>query len=117
MEFTPPRRKQIVVTKCTVLLSTVASNGGRCKTARNDGAKILFQFYGGVEPSSSINDGLLDLSEAANYLRISNRARRDLCKRRAVAYAKINYRTWRFRRADLDRYLNRSTVQAKEVYA
>jgi excisionase family DNA binding protein len=63
--------------------------------------------------SSSNSDGLLDLTEAAKYLKISNRALRDLCKRRLVSYAKINYRNWRFRKSDLDRYLSKRTVVAR----
>jgi hypothetical protein len=40
-----------------------------------------------VKGISSFNtDGLLDLTEAANYLKISNRALRELCRRRLVSY-------------------------------
>jgi excisionase family DNA binding protein len=70
-----------------------------------------------VETSSTITAGLLDLTEAANYLGISNRALRDLCKRRAVTYAKIDYRNWRFRVRDLEAYLERIRIKAKAVYA
>jgi excisionase family DNA binding protein len=62
-------------------------------------------------------DGLLDLTEAGDYLRISNRALRDLCKRRAVSYVRLDRLNWRFRRSALDAYLDRMTVRAKEVYA
>jgi excisionase family DNA binding protein len=66
---------------------------------------------------TSNNDGLLDLIEAAKYLKISNRALRDLCKRRAVTYVRLDRLNWRFRRSALDAYLDRLTVKAKEVYA
>ena len=69
-----------------------------------------------METSSTITAGLLDLTEAANYLGISNRALRDLCKRRAVTYAKIDYRNWRFRVCDLEAYLERIRVKAKAAY-
>jgi excisionase family DNA binding protein len=65
------------------------------------------------DTSSSNSDGLLDLTEAANYLKISNRALRDLCRRRLVSYAKINYRNWRFRKGDLDAYLAKRRVVAR----
>ena len=57
-------------------------------------------------------DGLLDLTEAAAYLKISNRALR-VCKRRLVSYAKINYRNWRLRKSDLDTYLAKRRVVAR----
>jgi excisionase family DNA binding protein len=63
--------------------------------------------------SSSNSDGLLDLTEAAKYLKISNRTLRDLCHRRAVSYSKINYRNWRFRKSDLDAYLAKRRVMAR----
>jgi excisionase family DNA binding protein len=62
-------------------------------------------------------DGLLDLTEAANYLKISNRALRDICKRKGISYARIDYRNFRFRIADLEAFLDRITVRAKSVYA
>jgi excisionase family DNA binding protein len=65
------------------------------------------------DTSSSNSDGLLDLTEAANYLKISNRTLRDLCKRRLVSCAKINYRNWRFRKSDLDMYLAKRKVVAR----
>jgi hypothetical protein len=63
------------------------------------------------------NSGLRDLTGAANYLGISNRALRDLCKRRAVTYAKIDYRNRRFQVCDLEEYLERIRIKAKAVYA
>jgi excisionase family DNA binding protein len=63
--------------------------------------------------SSSNGDELLDLSAAAKYLKISNRVLRDLCKRRLVSYARINYRNWRFRKSDLDAYLAKRRVMAR----
>ena len=62
-------------------------------------------------------NGLFDLTEAAKYLKISNRALRDLCKRQAVTYIRLDRYNWRFRISDLETYLVRRTVQAKVVYA
>jgi excisionase family DNA binding protein len=62
-------------------------------------------------------NGLFDLTEAAEYLKISNRALRDLCKRKAITYIRLDRYNWRFRILDLETYLVRRTVQAKAVYA
>jgi len=62
-------------------------------------------------------NGLFDLTEAAEYLKISNRALRDLCKRKAITYIRLDRYNWRFRISDLETYLVRRTVQAKAVYA
>jgi hypothetical protein len=42
--------------------------------------------------------------------------RRDLCKRRAVTYIRLDRLNWRFRRSALDDYLDDLTVKAKGVY-
>lgn len=62
-------------------------------------------------------NGLFDLTEAAEYLKISNRALRDLCKRKAITYIRLDRYNWRFRISDLETYLVRGTVRAKAVYA
>jgi excisionase family DNA binding protein len=64
-----------------------------------------------------INDGLLGIDEAAGYLKISRRALRELCLRRQIRHAKPTYRTWIFRREDLDEYLNRIAIRTKAVYS
>jgi excisionase family DNA binding protein len=57
----------------------------------------------------------MTLVEAAAFLKIPVRSLRDLCKRKRVSHARLNYRTYRFRRSDLETYLNRRTVPAKGV--
>jgi excisionase family DNA binding protein len=64
----------------------------------------------------SVENGLLSLEEAAEYLKVSRRNMRELCLRRKIRFAKPNYRTWIFRRSDLDEYLNRIAFNAKGVY-
>jgi excisionase family DNA binding protein len=63
----------------------------------------------------SLSDSPLTLIEAAAYLKLPVRSLRDLCKRKRVSHARLNYRTYRFRKADLEIYLNRRTIQAKGV--
>jgi excisionase family DNA binding protein len=65
----------------------------------------------------SINEGLLGLDEAAEYLGVTRRFLRELCLRKKIRFAKPNYRTWAFRRADLDAYHDRIAINAKAVYA
>jgi excisionase family DNA binding protein len=55
----------------------------------------------------------LTLAEAAAYLKVPVRTLRELCKRKRVSHARLNYRTYRFRLDDLDAYLNRRTIPAK----
>lgn len=64
----------------------------------------------------SIDSGLLGLNEAAEYLRVSRRFLRELYLRKKIRGAKPNYRTWVFRKADLDAYLDRITINPKGVY-
>ena len=61
-------------------------------------------------------NGLLDLTEAAKYLKISNRSLRDLYHRRAITYTRIDRLNWRFKIEDLENYLTRRTVRAKTLY-
>jgi excisionase family DNA binding protein len=65
----------------------------------------------------SIANGLLGIDEAAEYLGLTRRFLRELCLRRKIRFAKPNYRTWVFKRSDLDAYLNRISINAKGVYS
>jgi excisionase family DNA binding protein len=72
-----------------------------------------------MSPLQNIQDNedpLIDLTGAANYLKISNRALRDLCRRRVITHVRLDRLNWRFRRSALDAYLNRLTFKAKSVY-
>jgi excisionase family DNA binding protein len=66
---------------------------------------------------TSVNNGLLGINEAAEYLGVTRRFLRELYLRKKIRGAKPNYRTWIFRKADLDAYLDRITVNPKGVYA
>jgi excisionase family DNA binding protein len=57
-----------------------------------------------------VTDDLLTLGEAVRLLRISNRALRDLCRRRGIAHVRINRTHWLFRRTVLEAWLNRMTI-------
>jgi excisionase family DNA binding protein len=63
------------------------------------------------------DDRLLDLSEAATYLKLSNRQVRDLCRRHAITHMRIDRLNWRFRLSALNDFLQRYTDKAKGVYS
>jgi excisionase family DNA binding protein len=57
-----------------------------------------------------------DLSQAAAYLRLSERQLRDLVRHRRITCSRIDYRTFRFRQADLDEFLEAFSVRRKGPY-
>jgi excisionase family DNA binding protein len=57
-----------------------------------------------------VTDDLLTLGEAVRLLRISNRALRDLCKKRGIAHVRVNRTTWLFRREVLNAWIDKLTV-------
>ena len=57
-----------------------------------------------------------DLSQAAAYLRLSERQLRDLVRHRRITCSRIDYRTFRFRQADLDEFLEAFSVRRKGEY-
>ena len=57
-----------------------------------------------------------DLSQAAAYLRLSERQLRDLVRHRRITCSRIDYRTFRFRQADLDEFLEALSVRRKGSY-
>ena len=59
---------------------------------------------------------IFDLPEAAKYLRMSERALQEACLAQRVSFSKLNYRTWRFTRADLEDFIRRNRRQARTVY-
>ena len=65
----------------------------------------------------TLNDGLLDLDQAAEYLGVPKRKLRDWALARYIDHSKLDYRTYRFKISDLDRFVAKRTRKAKtEVY-
>jgi excisionase family DNA binding protein len=58
----------------------------------------------------------LDFTEACAYLRLTERQLRDLCRDQRITHARIDYRTFRFKRADLDSWFDAYKMQRKSVY-
>src|SRR5208282_2965775 len=72
------------------------------KHSHHQKKKNLLPLWGVERDSShSIPIGLLRMG-TARYLRISNRALRDLCARRGIAHIRVNRTHWLFRRVVLD---------------
>jgi excisionase family DNA binding protein len=58
----------------------------------------------------------LDLAEACAYLRLTERQLKDLCRDQRITHARIDYRTFRFKRADLDSWFEAYKMHRKSVY-
>jgi excisionase family DNA binding protein len=48
---------------------------------------------------------LLDLRGGAQYLGMTTRKLKDLCRDKRITHSRLDYRTYRFTRADLDAWL------------
>jgi excisionase family DNA binding protein len=58
-----------------------------------------------MNETSLISERPLTLEEAAEYLSISRYNLRILCRKKKISHSRLDYRNWRFRKADLDAYL------------
>jgi len=55
-----------------------------------------------MNETSLISERPLTLEEAAEYLFISRYNLRILCRKKKISHSRLDYRNWRFRKADLD---------------
>jgi excisionase family DNA binding protein len=51
-----------------------------------------------------ISERPLTLEEAAEYLQIPRRSLRELCEKKKISHSRLDYRNWRFKKADLDNH-------------
>jgi excisionase family DNA binding protein len=58
-------------------------------------------------------DAYLNLREAAEYLGITTRRLKDLCRERRITHSRPDYRTYRFTRAELDAWLDQYRMHKK----
>jgi len=56
------------------------------------------------------------LEEAAEYLRLTDRQLKDLCRDKNISHARFDYRTYRFRKSDLDEWFAAYRHKRKSVY-
>jgi excisionase family DNA binding protein len=59
----------------------------------------------------------LNLTEAAEYLRLTERQLRDLCREQRITHCRVDYRTYRFKKEDLDEWFESRKIRRKSVYA
>jgi excisionase family DNA binding protein len=52
-----------------------------------------------------MDESIYDLAGAAHYLGMTTRKLRDLCLDKRIAHSRLDYRSYRFRRSDLEGYL------------
>lgn len=58
----------------------------------------------------------LTFEEAMEYLRLTERQLKDLCRAQNITHARIDYRTYRFKKTDLDEWFEAYKVKRKSVY-
>ena len=58
----------------------------------------------------------MDFNEACAYLRLTQRQLRDLCRDQNITHARIDYRTYRFKKSDLDEWFEAYKMRRKSVY-
>ena len=63
-----------------------------------------------MNESSIISDRPLNLDEAAAYLQMPKRKLRELCWEKKIGHFRLDYRNYRFRKTDLDAYLEARNV-------
>jgi excisionase family DNA binding protein len=68
------------------------------------------------EPKPLPESPYMDFDEACAYLRLTERQLKDLCRDRIITHARFDYRTYRFKRADLDDWFEAYKLKRKSVY-
>jgi excisionase family DNA binding protein len=68
------------------------------------------------EPKPAQDSPYMAFSEACTYLRLTERQLKDLCRDQGITHARFDYRTYRFRKADLDEWFDAYKVRRKSVY-
>ena len=58
----------------------------------------------------------MDIDEACAYLRLTERQLRDLCRDQRITHSRIDYRTYRFKKSDLDEWFEAYRLRRKSVY-
>jgi excisionase family DNA binding protein len=82
---------------------------------------VLQAWYSGSFPDIPIEretrpGEYMDVTEAAEYLRLSERQLRDLCRDEKITHARIDYRTYRFKKTDLDAWFEVYALKRKSVF-
>jgi excisionase family DNA binding protein len=67
-------------------------------------------------PKSASDFPYMDFNEACAYLRLTQRQLRELCRDQNITHARIDYRTYRFKKSDLDAWFEAYKMRRKSVY-
>ena len=86
---------------------TFSSEDIGTKKVRRKPYIILMQ----APPNSTKTD--YDLDGAAEFLGLTRRNLKDICRLNRIVHERLNYRVYRFRRADLEDYQKRMRKQPK----
>jgi excisionase family DNA binding protein len=80
--------------------------------------KAIYQRTAPREPEKTAPSAgeYMDEKEAAAYLRLTPRQLRDLCREQNISHARIDYRTYRFRKSDLEEWFQAYRVKRKSIY-
>jgi excisionase family DNA binding protein len=65
---------------------------------------------------SPARDTRLNLQEASEFLGVTTRRLKDLCREKRITHTRIDYRTYRFTRADLDAWLVEYRMNRKAIF-
>ena len=68
------------------------------------------------EPKPASDSPYMDFNEACTYLRLTERQLKDLCRGQNITHARIDYRTYRFKKSDLDEWFEAYKMYRKSVY-
>jgi|ERR1700688_1889338 excisionase family DNA binding protein len=68
------------------------------------------------EPLLRKTSDYINLEEAMEYLRLTERQLRDLCRDRNITHVRVDYRTYRFKKSDLDEWFCAYTIKRKSIY-
>jgi excisionase family DNA binding protein len=58
----------------------------------------------------------MDFDEACAYLRLTERQLKDLCRDQRITHSRIDYRTYRFKKSDLDEWFEAYKLRRKSVF-
>jgi excisionase family DNA binding protein len=68
------------------------------------------------EPKPLPESPYMDFDEACAYLRLTERQLKDLCRDQRITHSRIDYRTYRFKKSDLDEWFEAYRLRRKSVY-
>jgi excisionase family DNA binding protein len=59
-----------------------------------------------LRPGGSLSAAIFNLADAAEYLGVTQRHLKDVCRDKRIAFSKPHYRAFSFRKEDIDAFLD-----------